>query len=391
VELHSGTRAVSIFAVRVLHVVAADRWTGAAATALQLVEALQGAGVECAFAFRGGHNLAERLAGRDWAHPVLRKERSLTDLRAAFAELRSLAVACDLVHVHLPHDHLLARVALARSGPSLVRSLRHRKHLRPDPYHRWLLRGTSGVALANSALAPLLGRFACLRERPAQVLPPVVEPRFLRPPGTSIRAHSRRVARESLGIPVDAVVAGTVGKLGRGRGHDLLLRAVAATPGVRALVVGHGPGENPLRTLAAELGISQRVVFAGYVDEGLEDLYPAMDVFVYPAAGSDHGHRAIAEASGSGLPTVAADLPGVRDLVEPGVTGDVYAPDDAAALAVLLRRWGGGEALRARTSSLVARKAAAWTPVALAAAAVALYERCCRRSAPLSSIRFRPT
>src|SRR5512140_361858 len=111
--------------VRVVHLVAADRWTGAAAPALALVEALRDAGVECLFAFRGGRNLAERLAGRDWARPVLNKERALGDLRASCAAVRSLAAGCDLVHVHLPHDHLLARLAFGADGPPLVRSIRH--------------------------------------------------------------------------------------------------------------------------------------------------------------------------------------------------------------------------------------------------------------------------
>ncbi len=367
-----------MLAMRVLHVVAADRWTGAAATALQLVEALRAAGVECALLFRGGRNLEDRLVGCSWAHPVLRKERSFGDLRRAGATLRELAAGCDVVHAHLPHDHLLARLALSGAAVPLVRSLRHPRHLRADPFYRWLLRGTAGVAVANSAMAPPVERFASRRGRPVQVLPPVVEPRFRRLPGTSARAHSRRIAREALSLPADAVVAGAVGKLDRGRGHDLLLRAVAAAPGVRALVVGHGPCEGDLRELAARLGITERVAFAGYVDGGLEDLYAAMDVFVFPAAGSDHGHRAIAEASGAGVPTLAADLAGVRDLVTPGVTGDVYPPDDAAALAVLLRRWWADEALRARAAAAVVRAASGWTADALAAAALDLYGRCRR-------------
>jgi glycosyltransferase involved in cell wall biosynthesis len=179
-----------------------------------------------------------------------------------------------------------------------------------------------------------------------------------------------------LGVPEDAIVAGAVGKLDRGRGHDLLLRAVAAAPGVVALAVGHGPGEEALRGLAGQLGIGARAVFAGYVEAGLEDLYAAMDLFVFPAAGSDQGHRAIAEASGSGVPTLAADLPGVRDLVAPGVTGDLYRADDAAALAVLLRRWGTDEAMRSSGGAAAARRAATWTPEALSAASLALYGRC---------------
>ena len=360
--------------VRVLHVVAADRWTGAAAAAELLVEAQLAAGIECTFAFRAGQNLEDRLQGRSWALPVFRKERSLGEVSAALATLRSLATSCDVVHAHLPHDHLLARLALRGGGPPIVRSVRHRRHLRPDPFHRLLFRRTAGVALANSAMVTPLRRFPGMAERPFAVLPPVVEHRFRILADPDERERRRRAVRNALAIPLDVAVAGTVGKLDRGRGHDLLLRAVAATPELWAVIVGHGPAEKELRSLAGRLGVGARCVFAGYVGDGLEDHYAAMDLVVFAAAGSDHGHRALAEASGCGLPTLAAELPGVRDLVRPGETGDLYPAEDAAALAVLLRRWSGDVPLRARAGKAASERAASWTPAQLADAALAIYD-----------------
>ena len=360
-------------AMRVLHVVAADRWTGAAAAAELLVEAQLAVGIECVFAFRAGENLADRLRAESWARPVFRKERSLADLRASLATLRSLAAEHDVVHTHLPHDHLLARLALRGGGPPIVRSVRHPKHLRPDPFHRLLFRRTAAVALANSAMLPLLQRFPGLPQRPNAVLPPVAERRFLVLADRGERERRRRAAREALAIPADAVVAGVVGKLDRGRGHDLLLRAVAASPALWAVIVGHGPAEERLRKLATRLDAGDRCVFTGYVGDGLEDCYAAMDLFVFPAAGSDHGHRAVAEAAACGLPTLAADLPGVGDLVQPGVTGDLYPAEDAAALAVLLRRWSGDTPLCARAGAAARALAATWTYARLADTTLAIY------------------
>jgi len=353
--------------MRVLQLVAANRWTGAAATALQLAEALRDAGVDCEFAYRPGHNLEQRLRALPWCHPVLVKERSLGQVRVAVARVRGLATGFDLVHSHLPHDHLLTKLALKGLRTPLVRGIHHMGHLRPDPYHRWLLRGTAGVGLANSAMTPFIERIPGLRAVPVRVLPVALEKRFL-------LGGAREAGRQRFGIPLDAVVAGTIGKLDRSRGHDLFVRALTAAPAVHGLVIGKGPYEIPLRKLARELGLGARLTFAGYVEEGLEDLYAAMDLFVFPAAGSDHAHRAIAEASACGVPTIAADLPGVRDLVEPGVTGDLYPASDAAALAVLMAGWardparrcGAGEAAAARARTL-------WTPERLAGTALDLY------------------
>lgn len=432
--------------MRVLQLVAADRWTGAAATALQLAEALRGAGVDCQLAFRPGRGLEERLLGLEWCHPILAKERGPADLARAARRVRALAAGCDVVHCHLPHDHLLAKLALgiqkqgtvwthlagvfagerhaplgglrARSGratlaasgsmsqgdalsrgqgegdtgegmasrgqegelgrqgadpgpraPALVRSVRHPDHLRPNLYHRWLFRDTAGLGLANSSMVAMTRDVPELRAVPAEVLPVANEARFV--PGCD-----RDGARARLGIPAGAVVAGTIGKLDGTRGQDVFLRGLAGAPEVWGLIVGKGPGVPLLQALARELGVAGRLAWAGYAESGLEDLYAAMDLFVFPAAGSDWGHRAIAEASACGLPTLAADLPGVADLVALGATGDLYPAGDPAALGHLLGLWGSDPGRRhacGRRAAAIARER--WTPAELAAAALRLYAR----------------
>jgi glycosyltransferase involved in cell wall biosynthesis len=367
--------------VRVLQVVAADRWTGAAATALQLAEALRLAGVDCHFAFRRGNNLEARLRGVGWCHAVLVKETSYADMRRVLDTLHGLAAEFDLVHCHLPHDHLLVRLACRRGGKSIFRSVRHPRHLRPDPYHRWLFHNTAGAGLANSALVEACRRIPALARAPAVMLPVALEPRFLASgPGgvggsaSPARRGVRDATRVALGIPVTATVAGVVGKLAIGRGQDLFLHALAGAPGVWGLVVGHGAAEAGLRRTARRLDVANRLAFSGYVEEGLENLYAAMDLFVFPAAGSDHAHRAVAEAAGCAVPSLAADLPGVHDVLEPGSTGALFPPGDAAALAVLLRQWSGDPGLRERAGAAAARHAAThWTRHNLAASALELY------------------
>lgn len=376
--------------VKVLQLVAADRWTGAAATALQLAEALRGVGVDCRLAYRPGRGLEERLRGLDWCHPILVKERGPLELRRAVRRIRELCAGIDVVHCHLPHDHLLARLALGGRGqgtgdreerrpgedrgperglrvPLLVRSVRHPGHLAPHIYHRWLFRRTGGVGLANSSMLPLVGRLRSLAGVPSAVLPVALEAGFF-------KSLERERTRARLGVPADAFLAGTIGKIDGTRGHEELVRALADAPDVWGVVIGKGPAVAPLQALARQLGVAPRLVWAGYVEEGREHIFAAMDLFVFPAAGSDWGHRAIVEASACGLPTLAAELPGVVDLVEPGVTGELYAPDDVAALGRLLASWSADRA-RSRGAGRVAAERARqrWTPPALAAAALGLY------------------
>ncbi|MFI5166352.1 MAG: glycosyltransferase family 4 protein [Thermoanaerobaculales bacterium] len=352
--------------MRVLQLVAADRWTGAAATAIQLTEALRGTGVDCHFAYRPGRNLEQRLAGFEWCHPILAKERSPADLRRAVRRVRQLASGFDTVIANVPHDHVLARLALRGAHPRVCRWVHHPKHLRSDPFHRWLFRGTAAVAVSNSTMLTLCQRIPALRGLSAVVMPVALEARF-------VPSRAGRATRERLGVPADAFLAGTIGKVGRGRGHDLFIHALAAAPGVWGMIIGKGPHVPALQKLAVKLGVADRLTWPGYLEDGLEDLYAAMDIFVFPAAGSDHAHRAIAEAAGCGIPSLAADLPGVRDLVEPGVTGDVYPPTDAAALAVLIAAWARDPTLRdAAGQSAAFRARARWTPERLAKAALGL-------------------
>ncbi|HUK13462.1 MAG TPA: glycosyltransferase family 4 protein [Thermoanaerobaculaceae bacterium] len=353
--------------MRILQLVSGDRWTGAAATALQLAEALRGAGVDCHLAYRPGRNLENRLRGLAWCHPALAKERTLGDLRAAMRRVRELASGFDVVVAHLSHDHALAKLALPGPHPRLFRNVHHIKHLRADPFHRWLFRGVAGAGLANSAMLPRCRRFPALRSAPVRVLPVALESRFA-PSGAGPSTRRR------LGIPDGAFLAGTIGKLDRGRGHDVFIHALAATAGAWGMIIGKGPHVPALQKLAARLGVAERLCWPGYVEEGLEALYAAMDVFVFPAAGSDHAHRAIAEAAGCGVPSVAADLPGVADLVVPGETGELYPADDAAALAVRLGRWLADRAgCRRAGAAAAARARERWTPERLAAAGMALF------------------
>lgn len=393
--------------MRVLQIVAADRWTGAAATALQLAEALREAGEDCQFVFRPGRGLEERLRGLDWCHPTLAKERGPGDLLRAVRRVRALVAGCDVVHCHLPHDHLLAKLALGGRGegtgdraqgtgergrtpdpgprpPILVRSVRHPDHLRPNLYHRWLFRGVAGLGLANTAMVGLARRVAALRSTPSEVLPVALEPRFV--PG-----GDREGTRARLGVPAGAMVVGTIGKIDGTRGHDVFIRGLASAPGIWGLIIGKGPGVAALQTLARELGVGERLAWAGYVESGLEHLYAAMDLFVFPAAGSDWGHRAIAEASACRLPCLAADLPGVTDLVEPGATGELYAAADFAALGRLLRSWG-AEPTRVREAGdrAVAMARARWSPPALVDAARRLYKAALAAGGPATDRSTRP-
>ena len=104
-------------------------------------------------------------------------------------------------------------------------------------------------------------------------------------------------------------------------------------PGARLLIVGRGPDERRLRKLVRRLGLSDSVVFAGYLpwDELVHVLHTA-HVFLNPSPKEGWGLTVI-EANRCGLPVVASDRPGLRDSVREDRTGMLVPYGDSDAFA----------------------------------------------------------
>jgi glycosyltransferase involved in cell wall biosynthesis len=105
-------------------------------------------------------------------------------------------------------------------------------------------------------------------------------------------------------------------------------RFVAGAPSMRLVVAGAGPEAEPMRRLADELGVGDRVELPGHLSRpALRELYARSHAFVLPSERESFGIAAL-EARAAGLPIVAMLASGVRDFVRQGVDG-LLARDDA--------------------------------------------------------------
>lgn len=347
--------------MRVLQLVAGEKWTGAAAVVFDQTAALVAAGLEAQFGFARDSPLAARLLPLGWARPLLSPAR---DRLRIFRDVRELSRTLDrepfdVVHCHASHDHYVAEAARRPAVTRLVRTIHNLGHARGDPFTRWLFRRTDAFAFANRSIAGTFGGGGL-------VLPPVVDPvRFS--PGEK---PSARLA--GLGVVEGAFVVGTVGKLAAGRGHREAIEAVAALPADTVLLhVGKGELRPELEARAASLGTGDRNFWAGYVEDDLPDLYRAMDLLLFTASGSDQGQRALLEAMASGVPVVALDLPGVADLVTSGREGIVVSR--VTDLATALRRLRDAPDERARLGRQARERAKEFDGPRFADRAIELY------------------
>lgn len=147
--------------------------------------------------------------------------------------------------------------------------------------------------------------------------------------------------------PSRALRIGSVGRLVAVKNYPLLLQAFARLPavlGCELVLVGDGPERGALSKLATELGIADRVEFAGHRDD-VAQLLRAMDIFVLPSL-SEGMSNTLLEALAAGLPVVASDVGGNREIVESERSGLLFRSGDVAHAAAQLLRLAESAGLR---------------------------------------------
>ncbi|MFC8827744.1 glycosyltransferase [Streptomyces sp. NPDC057137] len=234
----------------------------------------------------------------------------------------------DLVHTHLyracVYGRLAARLAGVRTVVATEHSLgAHQIEGRPlTAGARALYLGSERLGTATVAVsttvAHRLRRWGVRRDR-IHVVPNGIDvPRF------AYDETARQKARAELGLPADAFVVGGVGRLSTGKRFDTLVRAVAALPAARLLLVGEGPERDRLRSLATELGAADRVLLHGACEDpppnpgsdngpDLPSLLAAMDLFVSTSEDEAFG-LAVVEGLAAGLPVLHVTCPALTDL-----------------------------------------------------------------------------
>jgi glycosyltransferase involved in cell wall biosynthesis len=128
-----------------------------------------------------------------------------------------------------------------------------------------------------------------------------------------------------------------VGRLSHEKNLDALLSAFKAIendePDAHLVLVGDGPARQELEQALA----GRRVLFTGYLKgEALAEAYASADLFAFPSTTETFG-QVVLEAMASGLPVIAFDAEGVRDLVRHNETGLLAPEGDTAAFTQSLR------------------------------------------------------
>lgn len=155
--------------------------------------------------------------------------------------------------------------------------------------------------------------------------------------GFAPSAKLRREVRAELGIPQDAWVVGTVGRVDRNKNQVALVRAAAPLLGKRfhLVLIGDGPEMEALRSAVDGLPRRDAVHVLGRRTDA-NRLYRALDVFALPSL-SEGLPLVIPEAMACALPVVSTAVGGIPAVVIDGVTGILVPPGDESAMQQALQ------------------------------------------------------
>jgi glycosyltransferase involved in cell wall biosynthesis len=293
---------------------------------------------------------------------------SVDPLRDSRALLKLIRVARGF-RPHIVHTHTAKAGSLGRQAALAVRPRPAIVHT----FHGHVLEGYFGAAktrlyleleramarvsdrligVSQATVDDLVRLGVAPRER-FRMVPLGLDLDRLAEPAGGLRAQTRRELR----IGAEEVLLVFVGRVVPIKRLDLLLRALArareAEPRLRLAVVGDGEERPGLERLAAELGIAGVVDFLGYRRE-LRPLFAAADVAVL-SSDNEGTPVSLIEAGAAGLPSVATDAGGVREVVGEE-TGLIVPRGDAAALAAALVRMASDAELRARCAAAARRR-----------------------------------
>ena len=252
----------------------------------------------------------------------------------AVQELRSLVgpQVIDVAHTHAAIPTLVARLALSRRSYVPLAQTMHGWGIRKTPEQA--ATDSTLLGLADAVVTPSVAARETLRrlgldETSVHVIPYGLE----KAPSSSTPDASDAVLFAQLRAPGTSIAL-CIGTIGDRKNQALLVRALSSLNGVAAVFIGDGDAE-PLRTLAAELGVSAQVHILGYRTDASRYLTLA-DFLVLPSM-NEGLPIAVLEAFRSGVPVVGSAIPEIAEAVEEGRTGFMFAPGDTVGLAAAIK------------------------------------------------------
>ena len=259
--------------------------------------------------------------------------------RALVSVVRRLLIAqkIDILHCHQYTPYCYGVLAAVGTHTRVIFTEHGRFY--PDRFtwkrrliNQLLSRITPRVTTISAATRDALVTYEWFARRKIQVIYNGVKPLAPVEGGPHVR--------QRLGIPESAFVLGTLSRLDSIKNQRMMIKALhrlrETVPQAVLLLAGDGPEREALESLTAELGLQDRVVFAGFISD-IADHLDAMDVFLLTSF-SEGTSMTLLEAMCLGKPIVATRVGGNIEVIDNDNTGVLIDSDDTDALVAAIER-----------------------------------------------------
>ncbi|MGB9919721.1 MAG: glycosyltransferase [Moorellales bacterium] len=296
-----------------------------------------------------------------------------------------------LVHTHDTRGGLLGRIAAKVAGLKVI----HTVHMAPfflttQPLKRRIYSSVEGilnryfsdrVIFVSRTVGEMYLAQGLVEQAKAVYIPNGVHRAFLQET-LSRRLDLRNCWRQRLAIGGQECVVVWVGRISPQKGLEYLVGAASLLRDypVRYLVIGDGPERAFIEGLVRQDHLTDKFIFLGFRDQKeVYELLAASDLFVLPSRYECFPYTLL-EATALGLPCIASDVGGNREIISSGFNGYLVPPGDTRGLASVIERLVRDTGLRERLSQGAAVKAAEYDEDSMIERTAAVYRAvigCC--------------
>ena len=320
----------------------AQQARGIALTALNLAELLDASRYSLSVLFlRDDGPIGDLLRESGVEVRAIGWNRGRADIPGAMRFARALrALEPDIVHLHAGgmSPRLVSKIAADAKVIVHYHSLEEEAKANGTTRRSPL---AADLIIANSEATAK----SIKRAKPLVVYPGVVSSASAKPP--------RREGRVTVGVAA---------RLAKVKGISYLIEAISHLENVDLEIAGDGPERTELERMAAVFGVSDEITFSGWVDD-ISDAMSGWDIYAQPSLAEGAGIAAL-EAMGLGIPVVASNVGGLKEIVDDCETGFLVTPKSPGRLAARIRdlaqdpdlRFEMGDAGRRRASAEFSRE-----------------------------------
>ncbi|GGA33411.1 glycosyltransferase [Paenibacillus physcomitrellae] len=319
---------------KVLFLITGLDYAGAEAQVVQLSRMFRGAGfVVQLISMIEPTAYLEELTAMGVVVLTLGMRKGMPDPRAVFRLRRLIrSFQPDVVHSHMVHANLLARVTRLFVRMPVLACTAHSIH-EGGRFRTWLYRLTDRMCdVMTNVSQEAVNRYITIKASPPDKI--LLMPNGIDMERFSLSARVRVQIRRELGVEGRFVWL-AVGRLAPEKDYLTMLGAFAEVrrsfPQTMLLIAGIGPEEAELKRYCREEGLEEQVRFLGLRTD-IPDLMHGADAYLMSSKWEGLP-MVLLEAGASGLPMVATDAGGNREIVQHGVNGYLSAPSDPLALA----------------------------------------------------------